>query len=43
VRDVDYFVVERKTQMAEVMKKKIGVWVDLVYENDLYQLVRMRN
>jgi hypothetical protein len=40
--DVDYFVVEKKSQIAEVMKKKIGVWVDLVYENDRYQLMHTR-
>jgi hypothetical protein len=40
--DVDYFVVEKKTDLAGHMAKKVGSLVDLEYENDRFRLYRAR-
>jgi hypothetical protein len=42
IPDIDYFVVEKKSQFADVMAKKVGSLVDLMYENDRFQLMRAR-
>jgi hypothetical protein len=40
--DVDYYVIEKKTKLVGLMAEKIGVLVDLVYENARFQLLRAR-
>jgi hypothetical protein len=39
---VHYYVVEKKTKVASVMAAKVGVFLNLVYENTKFQLLRTR-
>jgi hypothetical protein len=40
--DVGFFVIERKEALASTMKMKIGSLVDLIYENNRFQLMKAR-
>jgi hypothetical protein len=40
--DVEYYVVEKKTKLAGKMAEKVGVFVDLVYQNAKLELYRAR-
>jgi hypothetical protein len=43
VPDADYFLVEKRSRFQLLLKSKIGVNFDLVYENDRYELLQRRS